>query len=608
MSENPVREEEQASAYAYDKPQTFNGPVEFNGPVTGLSPSAIADVPESSLIGRRSGTDGSAEIITLDPSLVMTGNVLSAVNGGITNSAGLDVIPKSVVPNLVGSDLLDHVDHFDISKIAGDNSVQFHMNRILPNLTFSVESATGDTNCTFADLFVTLAANQSSADSSSELNMYDTITLMSSIAGETAEYVLSPSKLKVYVRPEDEVFNFGIEIGEYGTIAGIPPLEGKTINIIASSASSSLTDEGAAQGGDVRLIAGNANNYVSGSANGGSISLIPGIGSGPTGQNGVVFIDGNTSTPFESLQIGGMKNGVLSAGFDGGIVLGIPSSYASKKTYVGYRGLGIPSDACVYWVDSDFTTDVPDTCLSRLDPATVGVGSGTLGTYDGEFWAGGFGIAGNAFLSSARSNVVNWGRPSATPPNYVHYLSPEADGADIVGSSATSCPGFGTGNKPSGDYAIGVGAKGTSGSSLNTLVHRNYVVSGARTLVSGAAAVGFVEIRLPFNNSYAGYEIHYAIGMADGTNCAIHVGKCFGAVYRNGAGTVSGNIPTEGSETNHNSSGGNTSDTFTVTAGAGKLTVNIAATKGSGVGSATLSEISYQILVNGYATIVPLNS
>lgn len=165
--------------------------------------------------------------------------------------------------------------------------------------------------------------------------------------------------------------------------------------------------------------------------------------------------------------------------------------------------------------------------------------------------------------------------------------------------------GKGTGS--GGDIAIKTGVTAGSAATANTVATRSYFVAAPKALVSGAAAASIFEIALPTDNTYVGYKINYVIGMADGTNAAIHTGVVIGCAYRATGGVITATNPAEDSETNTNTSGSSTADTWTAVTAAGKVTIKLTSTKGNAVGAATLTSLFYSVeAYGGHSTITPV--
>jgi hypothetical protein len=150
---------------------------------------------------------------------------------------------------------------------------------------------------------------------------------------------------------------------------------------------------------------------------------------------------------------------------------------------------------------------------------------------------------------------------------------------------------------------VGVLPVANGGSGLTDTIP---AVHGHKNLVSGAAAVPLFEISLPGDDQQIGYQVHYTITFADGTNAAINEGMVHSAAYRANGGLVTTANPVEAVETNVKTGGTNTVDTWTSTAGAGKITVLLTATKGNAVGVVTLGAVHYAVRLSDAGPVVTI--
>jgi hypothetical protein len=250
-----------------------------------------------------------------------------------------------------------------------------------------------------------------------------------------------------------------------------------------------------------------------------------------------------------------------------------------------------------------------DATLGLYRSAANVVGVSVAGTHSLSFGANfiRMGAASDLILLRRAAATFNLGAADAAAPIAQTLTVQGTTANDTAGAKFTLTGSQGKGTGSGGNIAIQTGVTAGAAATANTASDRDYFVAAPKALTSGAGATGIFEIAIPTNNTSVGYTIDYVISFADGTNYAIHKGMAFGSAYRDGAAAVTGQAPAEGLETNHNGAGSNTTDTFTVVAGAGKITISLTATKGNSVGAVTLGEVSYTVRLSGrHAGVTPL--
>ena len=286
--------------------------------------------------------------------------------------------------------------------------------------------------------------------------------------------------------------------------------------------------------------------------------------------------------------------------------VGIAGTFLADTHFEGPDGLaGTPT----FTFTSDTTLGIFKSGAGQVSVAIGGaqmltVYNGQLSLFGSDITLGG---AADTILHRRAAATLNLGAADAAAPVAQTLTMQGTTANDTAGAKFTLTGSQGKGTGSGGNIAIQMGVTAGAAATANTASDRDYFVAAPKALTSGAGATGIFEIAIPTNNTSVGYTIDYVISFADGTNYAIHKGMAFGSAYRDGAAAVTGQAPVEGLETNHNGAGSNTTDTWSSTAAAGKITINLTATKGNSVGAVTLGEVSYTVRLSGrHGGVTPL--
>jgi hypothetical protein len=358
------------------------------------------------------------------------------------------------------------------------------------------------------------------------------------------------------IEPVDAAVNAGV-LRQSKQAQGAASKAGLGLAIYGDDAVAGSSSAGAAAGGSVTITAGDAARLTSGNGDGGDVKLTLGNRVG-TGRYGRLILD----APGAPVVLQPDSSGYYD------FAIAHQSSGANYGTYF----------------------------------EVISAGSGhrvTVGS------AGSWGIASTASAASGggdtlwrRRGAANpaWGLASATPVAYTHSLAADSRAGtdtDTRGAKATLTPGIGTGTGGSGSFAVQTAVQGSTGTTANSTVDRQYVYSLAKALTDGSAT-GLFEVALP-SGSHVGLTIEATVAAENASNYQTRR-VAVQLVAHNKGGTVTASTPTEYGASELLDSGALTT-TWTVTAGTGKITVNLNAD--SDLSTQTRLDVRYQLRIEG---------